>query len=43
MSGLLFLSYKDFRIHNNLLCNNIPGMSLIMFYSTECVHCQKII
>jgi len=43
MSGLLFLTSKDFNLRNQLLCNNIPGMSLVMFYSTECVHCQKLI
>ena len=47
MSGLLFLTENDFNITNgtkgDILCNNIPGLSLILFYSTQCVHCQGLI
>ena len=25
------------------MCHSIPGFSLILFYSTQCVHCQKLI
>lgn len=47
MSGLLFLSSEDFAVqqgtNGNILCHNIPGFSLILFYSTNCVHCQSLI
>ena len=47
MSGLLFLCSDDFSIttgsKGNILCHSIPGFSLILFYSTQCTHCKKII
>lgn len=47
MSGLLFLSSDDFSIargtKGNILVNTIPGFSLILFYSTQCQHCQTLI
>lgn len=47
MSGLLFLSSEDFSVvkgnKGNILCHSIPGFSLILFYSTQCVHCQNLI
>ena len=47
MSGLLFLTTDDFLINKgskgDILCTNIPGFSLILFYSTQCVHCQSLI
>jgi thiol-disulfide isomerase/thioredoxin len=47
MSGLLFLTAEDFAIqqgaNGNILCHNIPDFSLILFYSTHCVHCQGLI
>jgi hypothetical protein len=47
MSGLLFLSSDDFLIgkgtKGDILCNSIPGFSLILFYSTQCSHCQTLI
>lgn len=47
MSGLLFLSSDDFTVtkgsNGDILCHSIPGFSLILFYSTQCEHCQKII
>jgi thiol-disulfide isomerase/thioredoxin len=47
MSGLLFLSSEDFTItkgtKGNILCQSIPGFSLILFYSTQCTHCQTLI
>lgn len=47
MSGLLFLSSDDFNItkgsKGNIMCNSIPGFSLILFYSTQCQHCQTLI
>ena len=47
MSGLLFLSSEDFSVtkgnKGNILCHGIPGFSLILFYSTQCVHCKNLI
>jgi thiol-disulfide isomerase/thioredoxin len=47
MSGLLFLSSDDFTINKgskgSILCNSIPGFSLILFYSTQCTYCQTLI
>jgi len=46
MSSLLFLSDEDFFVAKGtkgpILCTNIPGYSLILFYSTKCPHCQKL-
>lgn len=47
MSGLLFLESDDFVLSKgtkgNILCTSIPGFSLILFYSTQCPHCQNLI
>lgn len=47
MSGLLFLTKDDFNIKEGskgeLLCHNIKGISLILFYSTQCPHCHTFI
>lgn len=47
MSGLLFLSNEDFNLvdgtRGKIMCHSIPGMSLILFYSTLCEHCQNLI
>lgn len=47
MSGLLFLTSEDFSIQKGakgpILCTNIQGFSLILFYSTQCIYCQKFI
>ena len=47
MSGLLFLTTEDFFIKQgskgNILCTAIPELSLILFYSTQCSHCQILI
>lgn len=47
MSGLLFLTSADFSIQKgskgNIMCHQIPGFSLILFYSTHCTHCQTLI
>ena len=47
MSGLLFLTSDDFSIQNGpkgqVMCNNQKGFSLVLFYSTKCVHCQTLI
>ena len=47
MSGLLFLTTEDFNTQNgvkgSIMCTNIQGFSLVLFYSTECQHCQSLI
>ena len=47
MSGLLFLSSEDFKLikgtKGNIMCTSLPGISLILFYSTQCSHCQSLI
>ena len=47
MSGLLFLSSDDFIVakgsKGNILCHSLKGFSLILFYSTQCEHCQSLI
>lgn len=47
MSGLLFLTASDFSIQRgskgNIMCNEIKGFSLILFYSTHCTYCQTLI
>jgi len=48
MSGLLFLTTDDFSVQRGIkgpiMCtNNMQGFSLILFYSTECQHCQSLI
>jgi len=47
MSGLLFLQSDDFNIakgtKGDILCHSIQGFSLILFYSTQCAHCQTLI
>jgi thioredoxin-like negative regulator of GroEL len=48
MNGLLFLSSEDFYLsdsQNEKLLNTTidQGMLLILFYSTQCEHCQKAI
>jgi thiol-disulfide isomerase/thioredoxin len=47
MSGLLFLTSDDFvvqkGVNGDVLCNTIPGFSLILFYSTHCVHCKTLV
>jgi len=47
MSGLLFLTSDDFQlqkgIKGNIMITNIPGFSLILFYSMQCNHCLQLI
>ena len=44
--SLLFLSDQDFFIGKGtkgpILCTNIPGYSLILFYSDKCPHCKTL-
>ena len=45
--SLLFLNTDNFSIsqgeRGSLLCNNIDGFSLILFYSTQCDYCHTVI
>jgi thiol-disulfide isomerase/thioredoxin len=47
MSGLLFPGNEDFYIARGasgpILCTKINGFSLVLFYSTQCVYCKKLI
>jgi Thioredoxin len=47
MNGLLFLTSEDFQIQSGvkgpIMCTGIQGFSLILFYSTQCQHCQSLI
>lgn len=47
MSGLHFLKSEDFQIQRGskgpILCTTMQGFSLILFYSTQCSHCQSLI
>lgn len=47
MSNLLFLTADDFELRKgtkgNIVCNDIPGYSLILYYSTQCPHCKNLI
>ncbi len=47
MSSLSFLDSDDFSIKNGnngqLLCHDLQHVSLVLFYSTHCGFCQKLI
>lgn len=47
MNGLLFLNSDDFEVQDGtkgkIMCNNIPGFSLILFFSPNCAHCGDIL
>lgn len=47
MSALLFLTDNDFKIVDGvkgpIMCHSISGLSLILFYSINCPHCQSLI
>ena len=47
MSGLLFLAKEDFKQQSGnrgtIMCTEISGFSLILFYSTQCTFCQEMI
>ena len=47
MSGLLFLQKEDFGIQKgvkgDILCHTIRGISLVLFYSTNCQYCRELI
>ena len=45
-SNLLYLSSDDFTLVNqnpSVLCHDISGFSLLLFYSTQCVYCHKLV
>ncbi|MDD4931691.1 MAG: thioredoxin family protein [Candidatus Colwellbacteria bacterium] len=46
MNSLLFLSEQDFSIQQGkkgrILCNNLPGVSLVLFFSKQCDHCVDV-
>lgn len=46
MNSLIFLGEKDFTIQQgkkgNILCNNLSGVSLVLFFSKQCVHCGAV-
>lgn len=46
-SGLLFLENEDFfRTESDkgpIICNRIKGLCLVLYYSTDCNHCQSFI
>ena len=45
--SLLFLQTEDFGINNGtkgpIMCHNIRGLSLVLFYSTNCQHSRNLI
>lgn len=49
MSGILYLNVDDFVVRKgekgNLMCLNydVQGLSLVLFYSNECHHCNKLL
>lgn len=48
MSGLLFAGDNDFFLSQNnngnkMLCTKINGPVLVLFYSTQCQYCKKLI
>jgi len=47
MSGLLFFSANDFHLEKgskgSIICHEVPGISLILFYSTQCKFCHTLI
>lgn len=46
MNSLLFLTQSDFSIQQgkkgNILCTNLSGVSLVLFYSKQCPHCSDV-
>lgn len=47
MSEMLYLSTEDFEIRQGqkgqILCNKLEGLSLILFYSTDCQYCKPLL
>jgi len=46
MNSLIFLSDQDFSLQQGkkgrILCNNLPGVSLVLFFSKQCEHCGTV-
>lgn len=47
MNSIYFLSDRDFKVssgtNGNILTTGISGFSMVLFYSTKCVHCKNLI
>lgn len=47
MSSLIFLSSDDFIVQQGergpIMCTDMTGISIILFYSNQCVYCQQMI
>jgi thioredoxin-like negative regulator of GroEL len=47
MAGLLFLQSDDFKLTSGLkgviMTTQIKGISVVIFYSSQCIHCKKLI
>lgn len=47
MSGTLYLTESDFTLiegkGSSVLINQLKGLSLILFYSTQCEHCHTVL
>ena len=47
MGSLLFLNSADFLVQDGpkgpVLCNNLQGLSMVLFYAETCVHCKNLI
>jgi hypothetical protein len=46
MNSLIFLTEEDFSIQQGkkgyIMCNNIPGVSLVLFFGNRCDHCPPV-
>lgn len=46
MNSIIFLSDQDFSVQNGkkgkVLCNNLQGISLVLFFSQQCPHCNDV-
>jgi hypothetical protein len=47
MNSLIFLTDQDFSVQQgkkgNVLCNTLPGISLVLFFSKQCTHCHTML
>ena len=47
MTGLLFLQSNDFKLTDGMkgpiMTTQIKGISIVVFYSSKCIHCQKLL
>ncbi len=46
MNSLIFLGERDFSVQQgkkgSILCNNLSGVSLVLFFSKQCAHCGAV-